>query len=623
MSMRVSRDVSKGLTRNYATVAEFMADNTPAQPGQVATAEGLSWRYVGGGETSVQGKPGWVVDVDPTHVSGRQYPTREAFVADTDYAPADGAVVTFEGRPALRQTGATALPGLPNYIPARDVYTPEYFGSGANGWQEEINLAIEEIDDSGRGALVLTPFTDYVAEDSILVRGNQTIDGRGATIRLASWTTNPPTLIKSNGFEHLIDTSASVGTDDLTLQNLNLDGGYTVGTSAVCGEFEGIGLAVYGRLMRLENVKIRNFRGVGLYTEYSGPQSPQGHQYSNVLVENTGRTGWRHGVSDSHSVNFNVRSAARAGEADHDGIELARFLRATNLNVWNPGAGANVGNMRYALNARAGAAYIYNATLEHGRDACLHVGPSNTNFDIQANCHTVRGEGNPVILLRGRSGRLRLTLRPGTVFPNAPLLQLGQTGDGATSARGNIIEMSSRDTSPSSVINVVQSNGRNTFIVGGQVDTVAPLVSGELHPTDTIVGKIINAGTFGTNAPRPYDRLAEITTTDATETPAVIPLQDLASYLIAGRVLARQTAGSNFGRRDWSFRVHAARGNGVSTVAFIGTPTVDSGDSFAAVAWDFNVAANTTTGNLELRVTGEAEKTIRWLLDFRVTEIKQ
>ena len=48
---------------------------------------------------------------------GRQYETRAEFVADTDYAPDDGTVVTAGGLSYARSAGATALPGLPGWLP--------------------------------------------------------------------------------------------------------------------------------------------------------------------------------------------------------------------------------------------------------------------------------------------------------------------------------------------------------------------------------------------------------------------------------------------------------------------------------------------------------------------------
>ena len=48
---------------------------------------------------------------------GRHYETRALFVADTGYTPADGTVVTAGGLAYVHSAGATALPGLPGWLP--------------------------------------------------------------------------------------------------------------------------------------------------------------------------------------------------------------------------------------------------------------------------------------------------------------------------------------------------------------------------------------------------------------------------------------------------------------------------------------------------------------------------
>ncbi len=59
---------------------------------------------------------------------GRQYATRAEFVADTGYAPDDGTKVSADGLSYVRSAGATALPGLPGWLPFGN-WSVRHFGA--------------------------------------------------------------------------------------------------------------------------------------------------------------------------------------------------------------------------------------------------------------------------------------------------------------------------------------------------------------------------------------------------------------------------------------------------------------------------------------------------------------
>jgi hypothetical protein len=64
------------------------------------------------------------------------------------------------------------------------------------------------------------------------------------------------------------------------------------------------------------------------------------------------------------------------------------------------------------------------------------------------------------------------------------------------------------------------------------------------------------------------------------------------------------------------------RGANAAATALVGTPTVTAIAADAgASTWTAVAAANTTNGTLEIRVTGEAAKTIRWTAVVETTEV--
>lgn len=87
---------------------------------------------------------------------GRQYDTRAAFVADTDYAPTDGTVVTAGGVAYLRQAGADVLPGLAGWVPFGRQYA-RHFGAVLDGVTDDlaaVQAGIDYMDVSGVRELV-------------------------------------------------------------------------------------------------------------------------------------------------------------------------------------------------------------------------------------------------------------------------------------------------------------------------------------------------------------------------------------------------------------------------------------------------------------------------------------
>lgn len=122
-----------------------------------------------------------------------------------------------------------------------------------------------------------------------------------------------------------------------------------------------------------------------------------------------------------------------------------------------------------------------------------------------------------------------------------------------------------------------------------------------------------------------------ITTSDATPaslttnasaggTTNQIILPNTSAYVVRGRVVARQQATGD--AKTWEFSCGIKRGANAAATAMIAacTPVVIAQDA-GATAWALSVTADTSNGGLQIRATGEAAKTIRWVATVDTTEV--
>lgn len=118
----------------------------------------------------------------------------------------------------------------------------------------------------------------------------------------------------------------------------------------------------------------------------------------------------------------------------------------------------------------------------------------------------------------------------------------------------------------------------------------------------------------------------KISTTDATVTDLLnngteaIAITDDTTILFEIQLVARRTdvAGESAGYRFFGV---IERATGVGTTQFVDTPVKEimaEDDS----DWDANVTADTSNGTLDIEVTGEAGKTIRWVASVSLTQVK-
>tara|TARA_Y100000034_G_scaffold67010_1_gene80863 strand:+ start:2207 stop:3811 length:1605 start_codon:yes stop_codon:yes gene_type:complete len=108
-------------------------------------------------------------------------------------------------------------------------------------------------------------------------------------------------------------------------------------------------------------------------------------------------------------------------------------------------------------------------------------------------------------------------------------------------------------------------------------------------------------------------------TTDATQTEVFLDgsstqmvLRDDTTWCFSLLIVARRTDATG-DRRSWRLDGMINRDTGVATTTIDGTPLKTAIAATAGAAtWDVDVAADTTNGALQVLVTGEVAKTIRW-----------
>jgi hypothetical protein len=101
---------------------------------------------------------------------------------------------------------------------------------------------------------------------------------------------------------------------------------------------------------------------------------------------------------------------------------------------------------------------------------------------------------------------------------------------------------------------------------------------------------------------------------------ALAVLPDNTSWAFSILIVARNTGANE--HAAYEFKGLIKRDSGVATTALVGAVTKTVVAETVA-AWDANVTADTTSGDLRIRVTGETGKTIRWVAHVRVAAVGQ
>lgn len=117
------------------------------------------------------------------------------------------------------------------------------------------------------------------------------------------------------------------------------------------------------------------------------------------------------------------------------------------------------------------------------------------------------------------------------------------------------------------------------------------------------------------------------TTTEATADGAAgaasnrIVLPNNFGYKFRGHAIARESATGDV--KSWEFSGTIKRGANAAATAIVGSVTMTVKDADAgASAWTLAMDADTTNGSLRTQVTGEASKTLRWLVEVDTLELQ-
>lgn len=137
----------------------------------------------------------------------------------------------------------------------------------------------------------------------------------------------------------------------------------------------------------------------------------------------------------------------------------------------------------------------------------------------------------------------------------------------------------------------------------------------------------ISAGRFAISGDAQFSTyLMRVQTTNATQT-ALLPGGTASQHIninnyqlihVEGVVVGRRSGTYEYAAYQVSFDVK--RDNTASTTALIGTPTITAIHE-SDVAWDVSVTVNTTSGYVDVNVTGAASKTINWFAKLESTQV--
>lgn len=112
----------------------------------------------------------------------------------------------------------------------------------------------------------------------------------------------------------------------------------------------------------------------------------------------------------------------------------------------------------------------------------------------------------------------------------------------------------------------------------------------------------------------------KVQTTNGTLTPiTTLVMDDDMTMAFDLLIVGRRTDADN---ESAAYRIVGCidRNSGVGSTALVGSPTVTTiGEDTAA--WDASVAASTSSGGLQIRVQGEAAKTINWMMRATLVEV--
>ena len=173
--------------------------------------------------------------------------------------------------------------------------------------------------------------------------------GPGSTILKSGVSANPQALIRTYGFASLTGTGVLGGTFNADISNLTVDGNKANNTNAT-------GILLYGKNFRIDNVRVQNCPGYGIYTEYAGgddfstPTKTLESVISRVIVEQCNASGMY--LKGPHDMTIREIVCFSNGLW---GIEVITSIHCTDVNTYlNTSGGIYVYNIYGAINYYGG-----------------------------------------------------------------------------------------------------------------------------------------------------------------------------------------------------------------------------------------------------------------------------
>ncbi len=152
-------------------------------------------------------------------------------------------------------------------------------GDGVTDDTVAIQAALDAANAAGGGKVFL-PAGTYIST-TLTMPSKVTLAGSGieTTIIQSKSTTNVD-LIKGKDFDSLTGTANTGGIYAFRIENITLDGNKANNATA------GYGVRVYGYDFSMDNVRIRNFRNDGLYSEWADSAAPPGPNGMEARMQN-------------------------------------------------------------------------------------------------------------------------------------------------------------------------------------------------------------------------------------------------------------------------------------------------------------------------------------------------
>lgn len=392
---------------------------------------------------------------------------------------------------ATPNTGKFTSLAIQGPHPFADVRAYGALGDGSTDDTAAIQAALDAVNADGGGE-VYFPSGTYIAT-TLTIYSKIHLVGSGidaTTIKLKN--ASNVDLVKSSGFAGLTGTNSTGGIYNWTISDLTLDGNKANNLSA------GYALRVYGYGFILQNIRVRNARNDGIYSEWSTSSNSPGNdsmeaQINGIKVHDNAGNGitWN-GPHDSSFVNAQIYVNGDKGVWLKAAATGAQF---TNAHAW--------GNTNYGWYIESGSTSLNNTEGEGSSTAQVMLGGGNdtitgglyfaggnslasaTGIQIGDGSHTATGFYVDTLVTGFNTGiGIAFTGDGGGGFVKADVSQTGSTGVSGTPSSSTEVNVHVNGGGTGAITNFASGNvgiGNNAPTV--KLDTVGTIraVTGGTH----------------------------------------------------------------------------------------------------------------------------------------------